>query len=201
MSTEVERISQLFKNVKLSQQRRGSDSGTPGGGGKTFQLGPNTQYTHAHTGSGGGAGSAAHAHTMQHREGSPGPGSIGLAQNGSRNCQLHVPTAGLAAERRGSTGNMPWRKGGSPSPSPSPTAQAGGNGHGHAHPGHLPHHLQTDWSRRGSTPGDVLLFPRKDSRKFSQDSIDASEQKHWEHDGGAIIEEEVSTASYFFIAI
>lgn len=184
MSAEVERISQLFKNVNISHQRRGSDSGNSH---KSFQLGPITGYTHAHTGSGGTPNS------RFHREGATSP--AGFINNGK--CQVHVPTVGLAAERRGSTGNISWRKG-----------STGANGHAHLHshapgqyhhhPPNIPHNLHADWSRRGSTPGDVLLFPRKDSRKFSQDSIELNEsskhQHHWEHDGNAIIEEEVRNA-------
>ena len=172
MSADVDRISQLFKNVDLGHQRRGSDSSAT----KTFHLGPNVIHTHAHTGMGGSTSS------LSGREGSPGP-------TPGKNCQLHVP-ASVTQERRGSTGNILWRKSSSPSP-PS-------------HMSHSPHHLGVvgpDMSRRGSTPGDVLMFPRKDSRKFSQDSIDLNEptNRHWENTEGVILEEEVR--EYIFILL
>lgn len=158
MPSEIEK---LFKNVHVSQSRRGSDAGMS----KAFFVAPHHSDIIAHSG-----GSAV--------SGRDSPSRL--------SCQLHVPP-GVNQERRGSTGNIPWRKASSPHPH---------------HP--LQNVLDNEQSqRRGSTPGDFLVPPsRKDSRKFSQDSIDLNEPfskersgslspKHWQSTDGPIIEEEV----------
>jgi len=170
MSADVDRISRLFRNMDMSHQRRGSDSSAP----KTFQLTPNVIYPQPHTGMGGMTSSL--SVPRDHREGSPS----------TRTCQLHLPP-GMSQERRGSTGNVLWKKASSPSP-PS---------HHHSPHAHLLSASGPEMSRRGSTPGDILMFPKKESRKFSQDSIDLNEpvgnqqQRHWESTAGVIMEEEV----------
>jgi hypothetical protein len=165
MATDAERLSKLFRNVHISQSRRGSDAGVN----KAFFVAPHHSDVIPHSGGSKESG----------REGSP-----------SRTlCHLHVPVPpGVNQERRGSTGNILWRKSSSPQP----------------HNNHLQNILDNEQSqRRGSTPGDFLVPPnRKDSRKFSQDSIDLNEPfskqrsgslspKHWQSSEGPIIEEEV----------
>jgi len=159
MSDDVEQISHLFRKTRLGHERRGSDESA-----KAFHLAPN--YHHI---------SPRHSIEILPSSGRESPG---------RNCQLHIPH-GVNPERRGSTGNIHWRK----SSSPQPPAF------------HHHHHLFPNENRRGSTPGDVLLFPthRKDSRKFSQDSIELNEpslagngHKTWKTSQGTIIEEEVN---------
>jgi hypothetical protein len=165
--SDAEKLSKLFKNVNISQSRRGSDAGLS----KSFYVAPH------------------------HSDVTPHSGGSGLSgrESPSRLCQLHIPP-GVSSERRGSTGNILWRKGSAP----------------HAHQHHPHHHLllSEQNQRRGSTPGDFLILQnRKDSRKFShdgrkfsQDSIDlnepltvmdASGHKQWRSSQGAIIEEEV----------
>jgi len=171
MATEdADRLSKLFKNVSLNQSRRGSDAGLS----KAFYVAPHHSDVTPHSG---------------------GSGLSGRESPSRQLCQLHIPP-GVNTERRGSTGNILWRKGSAP----------------HAHQ-HLPlhhHHLLSEHNqRRGSTPGDFLIMQnRKDSRKFSHDArkfsqdsidlnepltmIDASGHKQWRSSQRAIIEEEVS---------
>lgn len=168
MATDAEKLSKLFKNVHISQSRRGSDAGVN----KAFYVAPH------------------HSDIMAHSGGSAVSGRVSPSS-----CQLHVPP-GVNQERRGSTGNILWRKGSAP--------------HAHAHAHHLQHVLNVEHAqRRGSTPGDFLVPPnRKDSRKFSQDSIDMNEPFSKERAGSvsptnwtsreAIIEEEVRQLIHFF---
>lgn len=167
-------ITKLMETINLSSSpRRGSDVGLPGS--KGFYITPHSMEVKPTTTT---IVTGATIHSPQC-----------VRDSASRaSCQLHVPP--LNTERRGSTGNIMRRKGSVP----------------HVH--HLnPHHSHivndNAYQRRGSTPGDVLLFPRRDSRKFSTDSIDLNADislmngnKPWKTSQRTIVEEEVS---YFLL--
>ncbi|CAL8105092.1 unnamed protein product [Orchesella dallaii] len=168
MSKGGEKITKLMETINIAHQpRRGSNVGLEGS--KCFFLGPHHSDVISHAGgSGSGIAATATAVIISGRD-SPNRSS----------CQLHVPP-GVNTERRGSTGNILWRKGSTP----------------HAHLSAHQHLLSEQFlHRRGSTPGDVLLFPRRDSRKFSTDSIDFEpitplNGKSWQSSQRTIVEEE-----------
>jgi len=191
-----DKITKLMEHINISapSSRRGSDVGLVGS--KGFYIAPHASDV-GHPNNASTTTTVVTGTTVH----SPNCCAVGGGKGGHRSsCQLQVPPTIISQERRGSTGNILWRKGSLASGAP-------------LHNNHLNVANQSSHLRRGSTPGDVLLFPaRRDShsRKFSTDSIDLNAQdmalltaagkngNPWKTSQRTIVEEEVRQKKYSF---
>lgn len=195
----ADKITKLMDHINISapSSRRGSDVGLVGS--KGFYIAPHSSDV-GHPNNASTTTTIVTGTTVH----SPSCCAASAAKGGHgghrSSCQLQVPPTIISQERRGSTGNILWRKGSLASGAP-------------LHNNHLNVANQSSHLRRGSTPGDVLLFPaRRDShsRKFSTDSIDLNAQdiamltaagkngNPWKTSQRTIVEEEVSQKNIFF---
>lgn len=196
-----DKITKLMETINISapSSRRGSDVGLVGS--KGFYIAPHSSDVghpnNSSTTTTIVTGTTVHSPNCCASSAAASGGGKGGGHRSS--CQLQVPPTMFSQERRGSTGNILWRKGSLGAP---------------LHNNHLNVANQSSHLRRGSTPGDVLLFPaRRDShsRKFSTDSIDLNAQDialltaaskngaPWRTSQRTIVEEEVSKKKHFFI--